>query len=361
MSSEGEGPEKSFEPTQSKIDRARREGDVAYSRDATEAAVYLGAFVAIAALAGGAALRLAEGLKPLLENPDRVREAADFEAALQAVLISGAVASAPFLIAPMLLAAGSVIAQNAFVFAPGKLSPKWQRLSPVDNARKKFGPDGLVEFAKSVLKLAIVGAALAFLAVSAFPDLAAYVGAPPQSVAPAMQEDASLIAGLAAALAIIIGAADLVWTRFSHRKKLMMTLEEMRQESKESDGDPHMKHARRDRARAIATNRMLLDVPKATVVIVNPTHYAVALRWDGPKSGAPVCVAKGVDEMAARIRALAAASGVPIRHDPPAARALFSVVDVGEEVRREHFAAVAAAIHFAERMRRSARGLDATR
>jgi flagellar biosynthetic protein FlhB len=139
----------------------------------------------------------------------------------------------------------------------------------------------------------------------------------------------------------------------------MMTLEELRQESKESDGDPHMKHARRDRARAIATNRMLLDVPKATVVIVNPTHYAVALRWDGPRSGAPVCVAKGVDEMAARIRTLAAAAGVPIRHDPPAARALFGVVAVGEEVRREHFAAVAAAIHFAERMRRAARAASA--
>jgi flagellar biosynthetic protein FlhB len=359
MSGGGDGADKSFEPTQAKIDRARREGDVAYSRDATEAAIYLGVFIAIAALAGGAAIRFAESLSPLLESPDFLSEAADFEIVLQATLIAAGFAAAPFLLAPMVLAAGSVGAQRALVFAPGKLKPKWERLSPVENANKKFGPDGLVEFAKSTVKLACVGAVLAFLATSAFPSLVAFVGAPPQSAAPAMHEKASLIAGFAAVLGVVIGAADLLWTNIRHRRKLMMTMEDMRQEAKESDGDPHMKHTRRERARAMATNRMLLDVPKATVVIVNPTHYAVALRWKGPKSGAPICVAKGVDEMAARIRALAAAAGVPIRHDPPSARALFAVVDVGEEVRREHFAAVAAAIHFAERMRRTARGVSA--
>lgn len=359
MSGEEDGPEKNFEPTQSKIDRARREGDVAYSRDATEAGVYVGAFVAIAALAGDAAVNLAERLAPLLDTPDLLLKASDLEIVIQAILVAGAVAAAPFVLAPMLLAAASVSAQRALVFAPGKLAPKWERLSPIDNAKKKFGPEGLVEFGKSALKLACVGVTLALLAKTAFPRLVAFVGAPPQTTAPALHENAALIAGVAAMLAIVIGAADLLWTRFRHRKKLMMTLEEMRQESKESEGDPHMKHVRRDRARAIATNRMLLDVPKATVVIVNPTHYAVALRWDGPKSGAPVCVAKGVDEMAARIRALAAAAGVPIRHDPPAARALFSVVAVGEEVRREHFAAVAAAVHFAERMRRAAQEANA--
>ena len=148
MSGENDGLEKSFEPSQSKIDRARRDGDVAYSRDATEAAVYLGAFVAVAALAGDAAMRLAQGLAPLLERPDALRGAADFEAVLQAVLLAGAAAAAPFLIAPMLLAGASVGAQRALVFAPKKLAPKWERLSPFDNAKKKFGGEGLVEATK---------------------------------------------------------------------------------------------------------------------------------------------------------------------------------------------------------------------
>ena len=134
-----------------------------------------------------------------------------------------------------------------------------------------------------------------------------------------------------------------------------MTRQELLDEMKQSDGDPHVKGQRRRRAEAIATQRMLADVPKADVVIVNPTHYAVALRWDRGSGRAPVCVAKGVDEVAARIREAASLAGVPIRSDPPAARALHASVDLGQEILPEHFAAVAAAIRFAETMRAKAR------
>jgi flagellar biosynthetic protein FlhB len=134
-----------------------------------------------------------------------------------------------------------------------------------------------------------------------------------------------------------------------------MSRKELMDETKDSEGDPVMKQQRRQRAYDIATNRMMADVPKADVVIVNPRHYAVALRWDRTAGGAPVCVAKGVDEVALRIRTVAMEAGVPIRQDPPTARALHASVEIGAEIRPEHYRPVAAAIRFAEAVRKRAR------
>jgi flagellar biosynthetic protein FlhB len=134
-----------------------------------------------------------------------------------------------------------------------------------------------------------------------------------------------------------------------------MSRKEMLDEFKANEGDPHLKSARRQRAQEVATNRMLTDVAKADVVVVNPTHYAVALRWDRTKRGAPICVAKGVDEIARRIRERAAEHGIPIHRDPPTARAMHASVEIGQEIRPEHYRAVAAAIRFADSMRKRAR------
>ena len=122
-------------------------------------------------------------------------------------------------------------------------------------------------------------------------------------------------------------------------------------EAKASEGDPHVKQQRRQKGYEIAMNQMLADVPKADVVVVNPTHYAVALKWSRLPGEAPVCVAKGVDEIAAQIREVAMEAGVPIHRDPPTARAIHATVRIGEEIRPEHYQAIAAAIRFAEKMR----------
>jgi flagellar biosynthetic protein FlhB len=156
-------------------------------------------------------------------------------------------------------------------------------------------------------------------------------------------------------IAVAIGGIDLVWQRFDHARKLKMSFQELKEEARQSEGDPHMKAQRRSRAEAIATNRMLLDVPKADVVIVNPTHYAVALKWSRNRGTAPVCVAKGEGEVALRIRTVAGKAEVPIHSDPPTARALHATVEVGREIRPEHYRAVAAAIRFSDRMRQAAK------
>jgi flagellar biosynthetic protein FlhB len=154
---------------------------------------------------------------------------------------------------------------------------------------------------------------------------------------------------------LVLGGGDYLWQVHLHRQRNRMSRKEMMDEFKESEGDPHFKAARRQRAQEVATNRMLADVERADVVVVNPTHYAVALRWERGKGGAPICVAKGIDEIARIIRERAAAHGVPIHSDPPCARAIYATVELGQEVRADHYRAVAAAIRFADAMRRKAR------
>ena len=150
----------------------------------------------------------------------------------------------------------------------------------------------------------------------------------------------------------VIGAVDLIWQRAEHIRKNMMSLQEIRDELRDQEGDPMAKQARRQRSQEIVANKMLVDVPSASVVVVNPTHFAVALRWDGEAGTAPICVAKGVDEVARRIREIAAEHRVPIHRDPPTARTLYSEVEIGQEIFTEHYEAVAAAIRFAERIKR---------
>jgi flagellar biosynthetic protein FlhB len=151
----------------------------------------------------------------------------------------------------------------------------------------------------------------------------------------------------------VVGVVDLVWQRLHHLSRNRMSRKELEDEMRESEGDPMLKGQRRQAGIAIAMNQAAAAVPKADVVIVNPTHFAVALAWDRGGGRAPVCVAKGVDEVALRIRTLAAEAGVPVRSDPPTARALHAAVDVGQEVPSAHFRAVAAAIRFADRIRDS--------
>jgi len=143
-------------------------------------------------------------------------------------------------------------------------------------------------------------------------------------------------------IAAAIGVLDFLWQYAEHIRRNRMSRKDMTDEAKESEGDPHMKHQRRQKAVELAMNKMLAQVPEADVIIVNPEHYAVALKWSREPGAAPVCVAKGVDEIAARIREIAGESGIPLYRDPPLARALHAMVDIGQEILPQHYKAVAA-------------------
>ncbi|MFN3614455.1 MAG: flagellar biosynthesis protein FlhB [Rubrimonas sp.] len=353
-----DGQEKSFDPTPRRIQQAREKGDIAVSQDLHVAAAYLGMLAALLILGGGAAAAFGRSLTPFLGHVDQLpgRILGPGGLALSAQMVGWAfLAASPLILLPAAGVIASLAAQQGVVFAPGKIEPKLSRISPIATAKNKFGPTGLMEFAKSAVKMAVISAVVWWWLMSDIERIVRMATLPGRAIAAELGSTLVSLLMALVAIALSIGAVDFVWQRFNHLRKLKMSLQEMKDENKETEGDPHAKQARRRRAEEIATNRMLTDVPKADVVIVNPTHYAVALKWSRKKGSAPTCVAKGVDEVAARIREKAAEAGVPIHHDPPTARALYASVNIGREIRPEHYRAVAAAIRFAEEMRRKAR------
>ncbi|MGY6410605.1 MAG: EscU/YscU/HrcU family type III secretion system export apparatus switch protein [Alkalilacustris sp.] len=359
MSEETDSSEKQHEPTQRKLEEARRKGEVPKSNDLITAAAYGGLALAGAAVGGGGLVVAGSAGVVLFDQADRLAPlmSEGVRSPVGGLLATLGGALAPLFLVPFLAALAMLFAQQALVFAPEKLQPKASRISPLSNAKQKFGRSGLFEFAKSTAKLLIIGTLLWLFLLARLPRILGTMHLDPAMVSVEMMRLLLEFLALVVVILLAIGAVDFFWQRADHLRKQRMSHKELRDEMKNSEGDPYMKQERRQRGHEIATNRMLTEVPKSDVVIVNPTHYAVALRWDRKAGSAPVCVAKGVDEVARRIRALAAEAGVPIRQDPATARALHATVEIDQEIRPEHYRAVAAAIRFAEKMRhRAAKG-----
>lgn len=364
MSGGGEDSgEKVFDPTPSRLEDARRKGDVPRSVDVNAAASYLGLLGAILAFGAWSVEGAASALMVFIDQPDRLMGMVlgPGGAGLSGAIMADAMrALAPLFLVPFAAVLVSLFAQQAIVFSATKLQPKLSKLSLISNAKQKFGPTGLVEFAKSAVKLVAISVALFLVLAGDLDEMIGAATADPRVLGALLAEELVVLLTITCLIAAVIGALDLVWQRFDHARKLRMSLQEIKEEVKQSEGDPHVKAQRRSRAEAIATNRMLLDVPKADVVIVNPTHYAVALKWSRAKGAAPVCVAKGEGETALRIRDVAATAKVPVHSDPPTARALHATVKIGREIAPEHYRAVAAAIRFADRIRRAAKARGAS-
>ena len=210
----------------------------------------------------------------------------------------------------------------------------------------------LAEFAKRAVKLGVVTLTAAFYLIRLIGEVSYEIGRPEAYLFPKLASETLLLLSCIILASLVITAVDLPFVQWSHKLKQMMTREEVKEEQKKTEGDPFMKSQRRARAREIANFNMLSDVKTASVVIVNPTHYAVALAWDRDAGTAPICVAKGVDHFAFAIREAAKAADVMIHSDPPTARAIHATVEVGDTIRPEHYAAVASAIHLAQLLSR---------
>lgn len=356
MSGQDDDTERPHEATAHKLAEARKKGDLPRTADLT-AAIAMAAILAMTFLPGGwAPPRIGEIGAFMLADADTVGASllGDGSGLFAQLLKGTGIAMAPYALVPGVCVIAALIGLRSLVFAPQKLAPKASRVSILSNAKNKFGPSGLMEFAKSTAKLTIYGVILWAFLSARLPRLMATVGQSPGQASAEMMTLLVEFLALIVLIMIAIGGLDYLWQIFDHRRKQRMSHKEMRDEHKESEGDPHMKQQRRQRATEIATNQMLNDVPQAAVVIVNPTHYAVALKWSPDSETAPICVAKGVDEIAARIREAATEAGVPIHSDPPTARALHATVEIGGEISPDHYAPVAAAIRFAEMIRQKA-------
>lgn len=355
--SDEEDTEKEHEPTERKLDQARKKGEVPKSTDLITAAGYSGFLLAALAFGATSIAQFGTALMTLLDQADSLSTQV-FEgrgAPMTAGILMQMTALAPWFGLPAVAAILAIVAQRSFVVAGDKLIPKLSRISVLSNVKNKFGPDGLFEFAKSTTKLVIIGWVLALFLIARRDQVLGTLHMSPGMVAATLASLLIDFVVIVLILAAMIGGVDYMWQNHAHLRKNRMSRKEIQDETKESEGDPHTKQKRRQRGQDIALNQMMQAVPEADVVIVNPTHYAIALKWDRSSGLAPICVAKGVDDVAARIREVANENGVPIHSDPPTARALFAVVDIDTEIWPEHYKAVAAAIRFAEAMRAKAR------
>ncbi|MDF1619862.1 flagellar type III secretion system protein FlhB [Pseudothioclava nitratireducens] len=357
--SEEDDSEKEFEPTPQKLEEARKKGDLVKSAEISVAASYGGLLIVLLGLGATLASGFGRVLSSLIENSDTFSEQFFIagSGATGALMLNLLGPLSPWFLVPLLFVLGALMAQRAIVFAPEKLMPKMNRIDPIKNAGQKFGRNGFFEFLKSAIKLTIIAVVLGVFLMDRMDEILTAQYLPAAQVVISLAEIIGDFLLLILIIAAVMGAIDYLWQRAEFLRRNRMSRKELTDQMKQSEGDPHMKAQRRQKGIELATKQMLGDVATADVVVVNPTHYAVALKWDRAGGRAPVCVAKGVDELAARIREIAAESGVPIHSDPPTARALYATIEVGAEIRPEHYKAVAAAIRFAERIRRAARAM----
>lgn len=356
--SDEDNDDKPFDPSQRRLDEARKKGEIARAPDVNAAAAYAGLLLAFAIVGPKMLSEIGQIGQSILGQVDQLSSNASQGARAAFGPIFGAYAKAllPVFALPFAAVFLCLLAQRGVIFVPEKLMPKASRLSPIATAKQKFGRDGLFSFAKSAVKMVAVGAILVLHLKARAPDIFGSLYLSPGAGITLMLRLLVEFLALVLVLAAIAGAVDFFWQKAEHHRRNRMSFKEMMDEVKDSEGDPQAKGQRRQRGQEIALNRMLQDVEKADVVIVNPTHYAVALRWKRNDRTAPVVVAKGVDEVAARIRERAAMAGIALRSDPPTARAIYAAVEIGSPIRPEHYKPVAAAIRFAEALKTRRKG-----
>jgi flagellar biosynthetic protein FlhB len=354
MAEGAEDEDKTEEPSQRRLDQAIERGDVASSTEINTFAL-LAAFTLALMVAGPSiAQNLLYGLRAYLANAHTLPDDAT---AMQAAATRGlwlwlkAVAVPVGLAVVAGLAAG--LLQHPLVFSTETLMPKFERLSPMAGLKRLLGVEAWFQFGKGLAKITIVGVVGAVLLWNDRDRLEVFVQLDPAASLPAILSlSLRLLAGmLCMHLAITLG--DALYARFRWRKRHRMSKEELKQEMKESDGNPEVKGRMKQLRMARVKKRMMAAVPTATVVVTNPTHYAVALRYEAGMA-APICVAKGVDALALRIRTVAAEHGVAVIENPPLARALHATVEIDREIPAEHYRAVAEVIGFVLRLRRRA-------
>ena len=354
MAGESDQEDRTEAATPRRQQRARDEGQVPVSREVATFAG-LGAGCLILTLTAPVALeRLALALSVFLARGYAMDVSDGGGAALRQAGQAALAAAGPLLLGVLLAGAGSVLLQTGFLLNLSALRPNSGRISPMAGLGRLFGADSLIEAAKSVAKIGAIGAAIWFVMAD---DVRRCVAMPlpgPQALAQMIGRGVVrvLLAGLA--VQAVIAGADLFWVRFRHLRGLRMSREDIRDEAKEAEGDPKIKARVRQIRMQRARRRMLAAVPQATVVVTNPTHYAVALAYDRATNAAPRVLAKGVDSMAARIRETAQAHGIPLVANPPLARALYRV-ELDTDIPAEHFQAVAEIIAYVWRLSRSVR------
>lgn len=362
MAEDRDDADRTEEPSQRRLEQARERGQVAASREPGHV-LLLGSGLVLLLWAGPwSADRLARALRSLLAAAGAPAEGdLPGSAELLSALGQASFVLLAWLLALFMAALAGPFLQGAIVWSTHPLFPKLERISPVAGIKRIFALSTLVEFAKGLLKLAIV-AGVTFVVLRPLPsEVGRLVDLGPVELSRRLVDLAARLGGWVLAIVSLLAIVDSVWQRFDHRRRLRMTRQELKEELRESEGDPIVKQRLRQLRLERARRRMMAEVPKATVVVTNPTHYAVALRYDAARTPAPKVVAKGVDSLALAIRDLARRHGVPVVENPPLARALYAALEPGDTIRPEHYKAVAELVAYVLRLGRPAPTSGASR
>jgi flagellar biosynthesis protein FlhB len=344
---------KTEKPTPRRREKARSEGGVARSMELNSAAVLVASSLMMIWFGGRLFGGLQRIMTTILQNMGNVEITRD---GLQGYLWEGMKALAVLLI-PLFLVIGAVgigvnVAQVGFRVTPKYAFPKWSRLNPATGFKRLFSAHALVDLVKSILKIVLVGGIVYLTIAANFGRIFSLGRVPIEGLG---AEIGSLLGRVffVASLSILgLGFLDYLFNRYEFEKSLKMTKDEMKEEMKQSEGDPHVKGKIREVMLKSVFRRMMKKLPEADVVITNPVHVAVALKYDRKRNSAPVVVAKGARKVAERIKDAAREHSIPIVENPPLARALYKMVDIGHEIPVELYKAVAEVLAYVYRLKR---------
>ncbi|WP_058834660.1 flagellar biosynthesis protein FlhB [Luteimonas abyssi] len=347
MAENENGQEKTEQPTEKRLREAREKGNVPRSRELSTVAVFGAGVAALLALGGGLTARAMDWMRGAL-SPDRsLLETPELLFGHMGGLMLGfAWILAPLLLVTLLACFIAPLVMGGLNFSSKSLVPDPKRLNPISGLKRIYGPEGLAELLKSLLRVVLVGTAAALFLWPGLQRLKAMVHQPLEDAARGGLSFALWMLMATAAALLLLGLLDAPYQRWNWRRKLMMTRQELREELKQTEGKPEVKGRIRQLQMQMSQRRMMEDVPKADVIVVNPTHYAVALKYEGGSMRAPTVVAKGVDELAMSIREIAERHRIALVSAPPLARVLYREAEIGQEIPVKLYAAVAQVLSY---------------
>jgi flagellar biosynthetic protein FlhB len=357
MAEDGDDSQKTEDPTPKRLEEAAKRGEFATSREIGNWLMLAGGALVLVLLAPAMGRDLGRFLIAFLEHPEQIPVDRDGIGALMMGILSN---TAAVIVVPLVVmvvcAIASGLLQHGFRLTPEKLMPKFEHISPAKGAKRLFSHRSLVEFVKGLVKIGIVGAVVGALMVPEFSKVETLIAmGEPDVLRLILHLTARLMIGVLAVVTLI-AALDYLYQRLSFMRSMRMSRQEIKDELKQSEGDPQVRARLRQIRQERARRRMMAAVPEATALITNPTHYAIAIKYDLDTMAAPVVSAKGADNVALRMREIAKEHNVPIVEAKPLAQALYAGVEIGQEIPPEHYKAVAEIVGYVFRLQGKLKG-----
>ena len=347
MADEQDKSQKTEDPTAKRLDEAHKKGQVAKSQELNHFFILFAVTALVMIFGRGVLHGVGQIILPFLESPHAIpTDPAHLIGISWTIGTKLILLLAPPVALIIVAALAANLVQQGFVFSWEQTKPKFSKISPIAGAKRMFSPRSVVDLIKSMLKLVILGGVIIFLILPEQALLSQMMAVDLRDLFVIVRAEAVRMLIPIVVIMLFVGLADFWYQKYEHKKGLMMSKQDIKDENKNTDGDPQVKARIRALRAERARQRMMAAVPGADVIITNPTHFAVALRYEAASMAAPMLVAKGTDAVALRIRETGEEHDIPIIENPPLARAIYATVEIGQEVQADHYKAVAEVIGY---------------